>query len=838
MIRKLMFRDRWQVRARSMRILSTESILSRLVWAALVLVLINCTRTASAATLQVATVAVPAGYVAVTYSASLTATGGSGAGYTWSISAGALPTGLSLAAPTGIISGNPTVAGSSAITVKVTDSLANTATANLTLVVNKDLSVATTTLTGAYVGTVYTAKLVASGGSGNGETWTISTGTLPAGLTLAAATGVISGKPTTAGTDAFTVQVMDSAANIATANLSIITGPQLVIAPVTLPVGYIASRYTFTFHATGGSGVGLAWTTKSTLPQNMVLSTAGVLSGAPQTTGPFTVTVVVTDSAKNTASAAFSLLINSRVAHCTNDHPTTALVELHGLYTFTFNRRSLSNGHLFNSIGSFDADGLGNILNGVMDTNGPEFAAELQNTFTGTYTVGSDGRGRMDITIPPTVVGKPPQSQSFCFALDTFATAALQPPLNVDNNSSSNGASTHAFVIEDDTSVASSGEFLAQTVNPTNLILNGSWVFALSGRIHYPTLLPNGPDPRVNFVGYITGDGNGNFTGGEFDEDLSMTTAGKFPNPSYSSQQSLVGTYSIPTPSTGTPTGRGTALLTVNGKEFADYVFYPVGSSGFVALVVSTPATTTPVHVAWAGVGVRRTPTPFSLASLQGSSVASRYFIDNPGLSNESEGVGIDVYQWNGSGGFTYTGDRNAASIASTVSGSGTYTVDANGRFAVMINGLCAPCGYLSGANEGFAIYDSLDTTLVKLDAQTVPLGGPFQLASMQGGYSIGSPWYVFPYQQTASGETVTKGDGNFIGTLDTDTEGGTAVDLSLTALETATSNSGVHGRFLYQPSNTTFPYAIYVIDKNNAVAIPLGGSNSGTDTLLRFMHQ
>jgi hypothetical protein len=63
-------------------------------------------------------------------------------------------------------------------------------------------------------------------------------------------------------------------------------------------------------------------------------------------------------------------------------------------------------------------------------------------------------------------------------------------------------------------------------------------------------------------------------------------------------------------------------------------------------------------------------------------------------------------------------------------------------------------------------------------------------------------------------------------------------VDLNLTALETATSNSGVHGRFLYQPSNTAFPYAIYVIDKNNAVAIPVGGSNSETETLLRFIHQ
>jgi hypothetical protein len=155
-----------------------------------------------------------------------------------------------------------------------------------------------------------------------------------------------------------------------------------------------------------------------------------------------------------------------------------------------------------------------------------------------------------------------------------------------------------------------------------------------------------------------------------------------------------------------------------------------------------------------------------------------------------------------------------------------------------MVGGQCAPCGYLSGTNKGFAIYDAEDTNLVLFEAQTVPLGGPFEIASMQGGYAFGSRWYYFPQQQTASGETVTEGQGSFTGTLDTNTEGHTDVDISFTATETTTSNSGVHGRFLYQPSNTGFPYAIYVIDKNNAVAIPLGGSGDETDPILRFIHQ
>jgi hypothetical protein len=76
----------------------------------------------------------------------------------------------------------------------------------------------------------------------------------------------------------------------------------------------------------------------------------------------------------------------------------------------------------------------------------------------------------------------------------------------------------------------------------------------------------------------------------------------------------------------------------------------------------------------------------------------------------------------------------------------------------------------------------------------------------MQGGYAVGSRWYVFPQQQTVSGETISGGQGNFRGTFDTNTEGQTDVDLNLTAFEPATSNSGVHARFLYQPSNTASP--------------------------------
>jgi hypothetical protein len=797
---------------------------------------------AIAATLTITTKTLPSGYVSSDYSATLAATGGSGKGYTWSVRTGSLPSGIKLSAG-GVLSGKPASKGTFAVTFQVKDSLSNVATAQLTLTVKPALTIETTALPEAYVGSPYSFAFAATGGSGTGLKWSVTSGSLPGGLSLSSA-GSISGQPTEAKTASFSISVKDSAGNKATGPFTLTVGPQLIITSAsTLPVGYADSNYSFTFTASGGSGKGYVWTTKSALPQNMVLSKAGVLSGTTPAADTVTVTIVVTDSAKNTASADYRLVIDPPSTQCANDSQSTALVEFHGVYTFSLNRRNLSNGQLSYSIGSFNADGQGNVLNGVMDSNGPEFTAPAQSTFTGTYTVGSDGRGRMDVAVAAT--GQQTLNQSFCFALDSYATDNGKPPY---------GASAHAFVIEDDASnVTSSGEFFAQAVNPMDSEMQGSWAFGMAGRVHYPTLLPSGPDPRYAFAGYLNFDGSGSITAGELDEVVSLTYDGKFKTPSYKSGTTLTGTYSIPTPASGTPTGRGTISVTHNGKSFANFVFYPYGQSkyipvgatnyvaaGMVFLETSVGGDSgdVPFYAAWEGTGLQRTVPSFSTASLKGYSVASQYFIANPGTSDESEGVGIDADKWDGAGNLTYAGDRNSASVASTVSGSGTYTVDSNGRFAVMVNGLCAPCGYLSGANQGFAIYDSENTNLAFLDAQTVPANGPFEISSMQGGYAIGSHWYLFPKQQTASGETVTLGQGSFTGTLDTDTEGSTDVNLGFTAAETSTSTSGTTGRFLYQPSNTTFPYAIYIINNNNAVAIPLGGSGEETDPLLKFIHQ
>src|SRR5262249_28755576 len=87
-------------------------------------------------------------------------------------------------------------------------------------VASSPLTITTTTLPAATVGAAYTTTLTATGGTPP-YSWSIASGTLPAGLTLAASTGVISGTPTTAGASSFTVQVTSAAWDSATAPLSI-----------------------------------------------------------------------------------------------------------------------------------------------------------------------------------------------------------------------------------------------------------------------------------------------------------------------------------------------------------------------------------------------------------------------------------------------------------------------------------------------------------------------------------------------------------------------------------------------------------------------------------------
>ena len=164
--------------------------------------------------LTITTSGLPGGNVGVGYNHTLDATGGI-PGYVWSLNVGSnpLPAELSLN-PAGVISGTPTTAGTTTITIKVTDSVGRMATKPLNITISPAGVVPITITTpsplpAGTVGVAYALPLVASGGTGN-KSWSVVSGALPVVLTLNASTGVVSGAPTTQGTSTFTIQVQDS----------------------------------------------------------------------------------------------------------------------------------------------------------------------------------------------------------------------------------------------------------------------------------------------------------------------------------------------------------------------------------------------------------------------------------------------------------------------------------------------------------------------------------------------------------------------------------------------------------------------------------------------------
>jgi len=97
-------------------------------------------------------------------------------------------------------------------------------TASLAEIQPPPVAITTTSLDDGTVGTSYSQTLAATGGS-TPYTWSVISGSLPAGLSLNASTGEISGTPSTDGTSNFTVQVMDDNSVTDTQALSITIDP-------------------------------------------------------------------------------------------------------------------------------------------------------------------------------------------------------------------------------------------------------------------------------------------------------------------------------------------------------------------------------------------------------------------------------------------------------------------------------------------------------------------------------------------------------------------------------------------------------------------------------------
>ncbi|MGB7586050.1 MAG: putative Ig domain-containing protein [Terriglobales bacterium] len=683
-------------------------------------------------------------------------------GVTWSLTGGGVlvnptKTSVTYQAPATLVAN---------ITASITaTSIANSSiTAGLSITVNSVLTITTTSLPVGALGVPYYGVVNAGGSSGT-FTWALTSGTLPAGLSLSSSTTdsiVISGTPTALGTSKFTLQVTDSNGNVASQALSLTINPAppLSVATRSLSAGSVGVSYNQTLQAASGKAPYTWSITAGSLPGGLSL-TGAVISGIPTTTGTSNFTVQVTDSSTPTqqvATADLSITINPSTVNNAN---------LNGNYAFLVSGFS-PNGQ-FVAAGSFVADGAGTISNGVIDTNDPSGPMVAQ-TFTGTYAIASNNLGTLALTVP--LVG----TRTFALAVMANGNAKI---IEFDDKSGA-GTRNSGVLLKQTTSAFSAAQIL------------GPYAFGFSGS--------DAAGARYAVSGAAQADGAGHFTNGLLDAN----DAGVVQNVAFT------GTYTGISPTTG----RGTATISITGQGTTSYSFYIVSATQLLWIEIDQGSgQVSGSMLRQSGLGA---------SSLSGTSV-----LQTSAISGGMAQGQVGFFTGDGSVNFNLNSDENTGGTLSSPSCTGTYSVDSStGRVALSYSGqACAESVlYLVSTNQAFVMGTDANVTFGFMVNQS---GGPFTSASLSGTYAGGSLAPVLPGTGASTQVDIAVADGSSM--LDFTTNSSTSAGLgqNLTSSETyslvqsgrgtITPNSGGQPEIFYMVSPTEF-ISLFSADPNATI--------------------
>jgi hypothetical protein len=176
------------------------------------------------------------------------------------------------------------------------------------------------------VGIPYSDVLTATGGVAP-YTWSIASGSLPTGITLTGATGIIGGTPKAPGTFTFVLKVKDSRGTMTTQSCLITVGTASLIisTPSPLPGGTVGASFNTTLSASGGVKP-YSWVLASgSLPFGLsLIASTGVIKGTPTSWGTFNFAVQVADSQNITTVKSFTLNIAPAPLVITTASPLSA----------------------------------------------------------------------------------------------------------------------------------------------------------------------------------------------------------------------------------------------------------------------------------------------------------------------------------------------------------------------------------------------------------------------------------------------------------------------------------------------------------------------------------
>ena len=455
---------------------------------------------------------------------------------------------------------------------------------------------------------------------------------------------------------------------------------------------------------------------------------------------------------------------------------------LKGNYAFTFTGIK-GNGTISSisaAVGTFTADGAGNLTSGELDTNGAGTGAALiAQAFTGTYTIGTDNRGVMTWDLPS-------GAAKFAIAMTANGNARF-----IEFDASAGSGTIGSGTIES-----------ADTNAFSTASITGDYAFGVAGLDNL--------NNRAAIIGRFASNGTGTLTNAAGDFNAYGTPhALSFSAASYTVQD--------------TKTGRGTMNLafTFGGAPAnLNFVFYMVNAKRLLAMERDTVTTATPLL---SGVVVQQqTPSGgFTDASLNGNMV-----IYLTGLSNCGSGaMGVPkavagLITAGGTGTLNLDFDENYCHAPQTVTGfSGTYGVASNGRTTIALGGY-ALVAYLASANQAFLFVSDSNVLFGLGEPQT---DGPFTNGIVKGTYagsatdpaSFGVT--VFSGEFTADGAGTT---GNISGHEDVGAPSGSVSGEAFNA-SYSVSSSPTNGRGTMTVSSGTGGNAVfYVISPTKLVAL------------------
>jgi len=363
---------------------------------------------------------------------------------------------------------------------------------------------------------------------------------------------------------------------------------------------------------------------------------------------------------------------------------------LKGQYAFSMSGQDGATGSFFARVGSFTADGNGNITAGIEDVNtalnGPQTLAFSSST----YSVQADGRGILNL------INETGQL--------SFSITMISPNQGLIAETDLTATASGTFVLQDPTSFTTAG-------------FNGNYVFDVSG------LDPAGAPDSI--VGQMISNGNGSVTSGVLDENDNAVASGAQPFTSASYQLDATN---------GPTSGRGVVGFTANGITY-NYIFYIVSGSRIRMMESGSTALTV-------GDAYSQSSVPSANSTFSGS-----FVLLTAGTGKSGPLTRIGRFSADGNGGLNsiYAHTNDTGTVAQVPKGTlsaTNYAIDPNfpgsGRGTLTFTdsslGTFSFVFYLSSASGG--VIQDISKNNVDDGNLQMQVGSPFSLSGLAGDYA------------------------------------------------------------------------------------------------------